>query len=68
MTILEKLFGPKAPRYNSYDVDRRVEKSEELSKRVDQLYELRTGHPIGDVLERRIQRIEMERDRRYAQH
>lgn len=54
MRFLRHLFSPPEPRYNEESVDKTIKKSMELDREIESLYETRTGHPIGDVVDRRL--------------
>jgi hypothetical protein len=43
------------------DTSKQEMETEINERRIDRLYELRTGHPIGDVLERRLTEEEYSR-------
>ena len=57
MSRLRKLFHREAPcqppEPHNPRVARLVRQQDQLEERVDALYRIRTGHPIGDALERR---------------
>ena len=70
MKILAKIFSHSVPRAKpDEDAKRLIQNAKILEERTDRLYERRTGHPIGDLIERRVDPLNTDRGMaKYAIH